>query len=111
MSKQRAAKLISITGNNFSEIEPPIGGWTTLYTSCVQRPKDIIGKFFIMSDGSINYLHENYQILGLKNYHPALLDLGISQLEEKCSAILKRKAESSKFPNLYHLLMKCYGLY
>jgi hypothetical protein len=111
MSKQRAAHLLAITGNNFSEILPPEGGWTKLYTACVMRDNGAPGKFYIVEGGNINYLHRDYSIIGLRNYHPALLDLGISQLEKRCASMLKEKADRTKFPNLHYLLMKCHGLY
>jgi hypothetical protein len=110
-AKNRAAKLLQITGNNFSEIEPPPDGWRPIHTACVRRDKEEIGKFYIVAYGNIDYIHRDYTIANVKHYHPALLDLACKQLEEKCSAILKLRAESSKFPNLYHLLMKFHGLY
>ena len=110
--KNRAAKLLEITGNNFAEIEPPEDGWKSIHTACVRRDsKEEIGKFYIVAYGNIDYIHRDYTIANLRNYHPALLDLACQQLEEKCSAILKSRAKSSKFPNLYHLLMKFHGLH
>lgn len=111
MSKRRAEQLLAITGHNFSEIEPPAGGWTSLYTSCVLRSDEELGKFFIVKYGNIDYVSKGYTMANVRNFHPALMDLGIKQLEDKCAAILKSRAEATKFPNIYHLLMKFHGLY
>ncbi len=112
MSKHRAAQLLSIIGNNFIEIDPPEGGWTKLYTSCVvSRNDEEIGKFFLRQYGDIDYINKSCSMANLVNYHPALLDLAIRQLEEKAAATLKRRADARVFPNLYHLLMRYHGLY
>ncbi len=111
MSKKRAAQLLKIIGNNFIEIEPPEGGWKPIHVSCVSRPGEKLGKFYIVDHGNIDYINTGYMVMNLVNYHHSLLDLGIKQLEEKVSATLKSRADSSKFPNLHHLLMKFHGLY
>ena len=114
-SKEIAARLVRLTGNNFFEIKEPETGWTKLHKYPVMGfggGGSTIGKFFITAEnGNINYDLQGFQILNLQHYHPSLMDLGLSQLEEKCAERFSSISRSRKFPYLDQLLMKYYGLH
>lgn len=103
--------LLEIIGRDFAEIQEPEGGWSNIHKACVLRNSGKFGKFFIKKGALIDYMHKDYIIINLQNYHSSLMELAIKQLEDTCHILIGYRTQFSKFPNLAHLITKYYGLY
>ena len=112
MKKEEAILLLRFLGKNSTVVSLPEdikNTYKPVGLGSISK-LDHNGKFYFYISGELSFICSSYSIINVQSFKEQILDYLILQLKEECRNKIADSIKHKDFPDLYHLLIKFYGL-